>query len=431
MEKEEILVYNLGEEEKLKITQIFSKIGVNVELHEMEEAEDIIVQPMMIQFIRLPEIVEMKLEILDLIEAMRGYQINILVNDKTFEDIEKLQTEIEEAYYDMKSKKGYYGIESVKEAIIGFAVGDAMGVPYEFETREELKKHPVTDMGNLYNYPKGTWSDDTSMTLASMDSIIQSSEIDTIDMAIKFLEWTRDNKYTATGRMFDIGMTTKKALVKFERNQENAEECGEAGEFDNGNGSLMRMLPIAYYIASHKYYRSYIEDEDYEIYEIVKKVSSITHKHEISILGCYIFVKFVLEIIEGKNKKTAYENIQDGDYYLFSEEALSRYDRILKGNIKELKEEEIKSTGYIVDTLEAVLWLFLNSKDYNETILKAVNLGDDTDTISAITGGLLGIYYGEDKIKTEWKNELQKLDYIKELAEKFEKKLENLCYNNK
>lgn len=303
--------------------------------------------------------------------------------------------------------------------IIGFAVGDALGVPAEFKSREELKRYPIIDMigDGTYNVPAGTWSDDTSMTLATIDSIIEKKGINTNDIADRFLKWFRNAEYTATGEVFDIGRTTLQALAKYELKLDGASNCGCNGEYDNGNGSLMRMLPIAYYIYNNK-----IAD-DKTIYDIVRDVSSITHAHEISVLGCYIYVRFILELLNNNDKFQAYKNIQKLDYSYFYDYAISKYYRILERNIQELKEEDISSSGYVVSTLEATMWLFLNSNDYNTTILKAVNLGDDTDTVGACTGGLLGIYYGIDSIKDEWKKDLLKYDYIIELCNKFDEEL--------
>ncbi len=229
------------------------------------------------------------------------------------------------------------------------------------------------------------------------------------------MSWLREAEYTATDETFDVGRTTLQALSRYELNEAKAEKCGGNGEFDNGNGSLMRILPIAYYI----YYKQ-IKDDN-KIYELVKKVSSITHAHEISILGCYIYVKYCLLLLNGKDKFEAYEQIQHLDYGLFSENSLNKYKRILQENIMEVSEENISSSGYVVSTLEAVMWLFLNSNDYNTTILKAVNLGDDTDTVAAITGGLLGMYYGRISINSNWKVKLKRVRYIMDLCKKFEK----------
>ena len=175
----------------------------------------------------------------------------------------------------------------------------------------------------------------------------------------------------------------------------------------------MRILPIAYYI----YYKNITDNQ--EIYNIVKDVSSITHAHEISILGCYTYVKYVLELLNGKDKVQAYQTIQKQDYSLFSDYAVGKYSKILRNDIQNLQEDNISSSGYVVSTLEAVFWLFLNAEDYNTTILKAVNLGDDTDTVGAILGGLLGIQYGIDSIKESWKHQLKRYDYIVRLCDKF------------
>ena len=270
-----------------------------------------------------------------------------------------------------------------------------------------------------YNVPAGTWSDDTAMTLATIDSIIDTKTINPNDMASKFLDWFRNCNYTATGEVFDIGRTTIQALAKFELKLDNASSCGKTDEYSNGNGSLMRILPITYYI----YYTNITNNQ--EIYNIVKQVSSITHAHDTSILGCYIYVRFALELLNGKDKVEAYKNIQKLDYSMFNNNTINRYNRILRDDIKNISENNISSSGYVVSTLETTMWLFLNSDDYNTTILKAVNLGEDTDTISACTGGLLGIYYGIESINDSWKQNLKKYEYITNLCDKFDKILYN------
>ena len=307
----------------------------------------------------------------------------------------------------------------IENGIIGFAIGDALGVPAEFKSRDELKKNPIIDMigGGAHNQVEGSFSDDTSMTLATIHSIIETGKIDTNDMADKFLKWYRSGEYTATGKLFDLGRTTIQALAKYELKIADANSCGGNGEYDNGNGSLMRMLPIAYYI----YYKK-IKDDNI-IYEMVREVSSITHAHEISILGCYIYTRYCMLLLDGKDKIEAYKKLQQLDYSMFSDYAISKYNRILKSNIAEVIEDDISSSGYVVSTLEAVMWLFLNSTDYNTTILKAVNLGNDTDTIAAITGGFLGIYYGIENIKSEWKQTLRRYDYILDLCNRFDEEV--------
>ena len=308
-----------------------------------------------------------------------------------------------------------------KSGVIGLAIGDAMGVPLEFCVREKLMQHPTTQMLGYgsHDVPKGSWSDDSSMTLATIDAIIKDGCINYNTIATNFLEWMKNAKYTPTDTVFDIGRTCLRAIAKFESNQEIAEKCGGTSEMDNGNGSLMRILPLTYYCFSKNM-------NEKEIYEIVKNVSSITHGHEISIMGCFIYVMYGIELLSNKNLTQAYEKIKKIKYNTyFSEKTIDRYERILKKNIKKYSLDEIKSTGFIVDTLEATLWILLNTNSYNQSIIGAINLGNDTDTVGACVGGLAGIYYGLENINKTWQSELLKYDYIVELCDKFNEVLNN------
>lgn len=305
----------------------------------------------------------------------------------------------------------------VKDSLYGFIVGDAMGVPVEFEDREKLINKPVTSMLGYgsHDVEAGVYSDDTSMTLATMDSIIkQNGIINYNDIADKFCNWVNNNEYTATNKVFDIGMTTKYALIKYFNNKIDATMCGGTNINENGNGSLMRMLPIALYC----FYKN-IKDDN-EIFTLVKNSSSITHAHDISILGCYIYVRYVISLLETKNKISSYNFIKKLDYSMFIEEVKLEYSRILFGDISTLNINDINSSGYVVDTLEAVFWIILNCSNYNESIIGAINLGGDTDTIGAITGSIAGILYGYDNISKRWISKLKNKDYIDEIIIKFE-----------
>ena len=304
----------------------------------------------------------------------------------------------------------------IKDSLYGFAIGDAIGVPIEFENREKLMKKPVTKMLGYgsYDVAEGTWSDDTAMTLATMDSIIKKEgKIDCDDIADKFCNWINYADYTATGEIFDVGMTTKYAMMRYWDKKKDACKCGSIYESENGNGSLMRMLPIALF----SYYKNL---KDKEIYKIVKDVSSITHAHERSILGCFIYVKFVIFLLNGKDKFDAYKLIKKVDYKMFSKEELDIYSRILKKDIYKIKLNDIKSTGYVVDTLETVLWVVLNSESYDQSIIGSINLGGDTDTIGAITGSITGIIYGYKNINKTWLKYLRNKRYLNSMIKKFE-----------
>lgn len=305
----------------------------------------------------------------------------------------------------------------VKDSLYGFIVGDAMGVPIEFEDRENLINKPVTSMLGYgsHDVEAGVYSDDTSMTLATMDSIIrQNGIINYNDIADKFCNWINNNEYTATNKVFDIGMTTKYALIKYFNNKIDATMCGGTNINENGNGSLMRMLPIALYC----FYKN-IKDDN-EIFTLVKNSSSITHAHDISILGCYIYVRYFISLLETKNKISSYNFIKKLDYSMFIEEVKLEYSRILFSDISTLNINDINSSGYVVDTLEAVFWIVLNCSSYNESIIGAINLGGDTDTIGAITGSIAGILYGYDNISKRWISKLKNKDYIDEIIIKFE-----------
>ena len=311
---------------------------------------------------------------------------------------------------------------SSKDGIIGFAVGDAMGVPVEFTNREILMEKPVTSMIGFmrHNVKKGTWSDDTSMTIATMDSIISSNgNIVANDMANRFLDWMENGKYTPGGKIVDIDRTTLRALGKFKTTRRSAVNCGCTSNTDNGNGSLMRMLPIIYYS-----YLNWLEQD--RILKLVAGISSITHANELVIMGCYMYVNYALELLSTNNRKNAYAKIQNLDYSMFSMQTIRSYSRILDGEIYHYGIDEIKSSSNIVDTLEAVLWVLMNTDTYNQAIIGAVNLGSDTDTVAACTGGLAGIIYGIKSINPEWKIDLRKYEEIIEICEKFDETLYKL-----
>ena len=269
------------------------------------------------------------------------------------------------------------------DALIGHAIGDAMGVPIEFESRDILLKRPVTKMIGYgsHDVPKGTWSDDTSMVIATMISFINKGFFDCKDIMMNFYYWLKESKFTAVDKVFD--------------------------------GSLMRILPVALY----SYNKTLSENK---IIQLTNDISSLTHAHEISKLGCYIYVRYVMFLLSGLDKKEAYNQLQKISYDDYSKDSRKVYKRILKEDISKLSLDEIKSTGYVVDTLEASIWIILQCNSFNETIIGAINLGEDTDTIGAITGAMAGIIYGYNSIKKEWLNDLKKREYLIDVAKKFE-----------
>ena len=257
--------------------------------------------------------------------------------------------------------------EMLKSAIYSLAVGDALGVPFEFKKRGTFRCDEMTGYGTWDQAP-GTWSDDTSMTVATLDSIKETDRIDPEDMRRRFCDWLFRDAYTACGKTFDVGNTTRIALDRGE---------GLDDYHANGNGALMRILPLAFTEAT--------DDE-------IRAVSGITHAHKLSTDACVEYVHLARQLIGG--------------------------EVVVRDEIKNKPVDAIQSTGFVGHTLEASIWCLLNTTSYTEAVLTAVNLGDDTDTTAAVVGGLAGILYGYDSIPKKWIEELKNKDLIDSILNK-------------
>jgi len=306
----------------------------------------------------------------------------------------------------------------IKSGILGLCVGDALGVPVEFMSREKILQKPVTDMigYGTYNLPPGTWSDDTSLTLCLLDSL--STGLDYSDVMQKSLAWIEDAEYTPYGDVFDVGGTCMKAIFKFKKGTEPI-MCGGTSENDNGNGSLMKILPIVFYLKSE--FGDHFADRD-DAYDIIHNVSALTHAHERSKIACGIYISIAGEMLRAQElKRGIYDGIRKAKAYYESKKAykdeLTHYNRLLNAGFVGLPHEEIRSSGYVVDTLEAALWCLMNTDCYDGCVLKAVNLGQDTDTVAAVAGGLAGLFYGFDAIPPKWLEQIARLDFIIGLCE--------------
>lgn len=265
----------------------------------------------------------------------------------------------------------------LKDAIYGLAIGDALGVPYEFKERGTFYCNDMIGNGT-HKQPIGTWSDDTSMTLATCNSIKKTRGVNCNDIRSQFENWLFHEKYTPFGKVFDCGFTCSEAIY----NKEGFNDI-----MSNGNGSLMRILPLAFIPG--------ISDEQ------IKDVSAITHAHDISKEACVIYVRIAQGLIKGIKLSEIIPKLVDNE---------SIYKKLII--MDSILEDEIKSTGYVVDTLESSIWCILHTDNYKDCVLKAVNLGGDTDTIAAVAGGLAGIIYGYSNIPTEWVNNLQAKNII-------------------
>lgn len=250
-------------------------------------------------------------------------------------------------------------------AVWGAAVGDALGVPYEFKARDSFTCAGMVGHGT-HDQPAGTWSDDTALLLATCDSVKRRGRVDVTDMLDRFRSWFDHGAYTPDGTVFDVGLTTSTSLYR---------GYGAVEEWSNGNGSLMRIAPLAFCDAS-----------DVE----VRAVSAITHAHRTSTEACVEFVHML--------RRAADEplDLRESMGSIFGD----------------VPREEVRSGGFVRDTLQASLWCFANTDNYVDCVLTAVNLGSDTDTTACVAGALAGTAYGVDAIPEDWREALRGADVL-------------------
>lgn len=302
--------------------------------------------------------------------------------------------------------------QKIYGGIFGLCVGDMLGVPVEFSTREERDADKVKELRayGTYHQPFGTWSDDTSMTLCLIDAINKGFSLE--KLADNFIKYIRDASFTPNGNVFDIGISAQNAIKKMIMGIAPV-KCGGIADTDNGNGSLMRILPLAYM-------NQKLNTE--ELIKMVEDVSSLTHAHNRAKLACIIYVEFASQLILGRERKDAYDCLIEliskhcNDKYC---NEIENFSNILNKKVIGFNKTQIRSTGYVIDTLEAVFWLFFNSNSYEQMVIEAVNLGGDTDTIAAVTGGLAGIYFGFNSIPDSWVQNIERKCEIKEMIDTF------------
>lgn len=304
--------------------------------------------------------------------------------------------------------------------LLGLAIGDALGVPVEFLSRKQVRANPVTDMSGwgTHDQPPGTWSDDSSLAFCLAEALVEGYNLHAI--AQKFIRWKFEAYWTARNEVFDIGITTSNAIEQLAR-AVPPEEAGGKSESSNGNGSLMRIAPLVFYLKDKP-----IADR----FAITRNVSALTHGHIRSVIACFYFVEYLRKILEGNRPLSAYHALQiEMTDFLNSMQIdaleIQHFNRLLQGEIYKLKEEEIYSSGYVVHTLEASIWCLLTTENFVDAVLKAVNLGDDTDTTGAVTGAIAGLWYGLDDIPSTWLNKLARKADIEKLAKALTKKLNN------
>lgn len=271
---------------------------------------------------------------------------------------------------------------------VGLAIGDALGSPREFKEVGEFE--PVTEMeySGVWRIPAGYYTDDTSMALCLADSIIANDTIDPHDLLERFARWYRFGENSSTGRCFDIGGTTKKSILNFIKNKTYTPA---ENRFDlAGNGSIMRLSPVAV---------RWFKDRD-TLVKAARLQSLTTHGADSCVDGCEELALILADAIAGKHEKVI---------------------DLLKELTDDLDPPYVPNSGYISDTLTAAYWAIARTDNFNDAVLKAVNLGGDADTIGAVTGQIAGALYGYSSIKKSWTTDLYNHDYLVGIAEKLYK----------
>ena len=331
------------------------------------------------------------------------------------------------------------------DGIMGVLIGDALGNPVQFMSRASVRKRGLVkgmEKGGVFNMPAGSWTDDGSMTLATLDSLTQKGTLDYDDIMERFIRWDSDGQYTPFGRAYDQGITCMDAIDRYSRTHK-WDSCGKTGEKANGNGGLMRIMPVCLYAAIKEKDGTMTEKE---AVQAVHNATLLTHNHlrACTASGIYYFMcKEILknrgffnntdaadaaaDIVPAKASVSVLREILQSamdaavSFYRQNnmDDELVSYTRIK--NLEEfakLPADKIRSSGYVVHTLEASVWTLVTTGSLEEALLQGVNLGDDADTVGAVAGGLSGLYYGYGSVPAAWKDAMQKRAWLEEMCQK-------------
>lgn len=291
--------------------------------------------------------------------------------------------------------------------LMGLAVGDALGTTLEFTRPGQFT--PLTDMigGGPFRLRPGQWTDDTSMALCLADSLVACAGFDPHDQMTRYVNWYQQGYMSSTGHCFDIGNTTRAALHHYL--QTNNPYSGATDAYTAGNGSIMRLAPVPMFYAGRPH----------EALEKSAASSRTTHAAPNAIDGCRYLAALILGALAGASKAELlaahYSPIPN---YWQHNPLAPEIAAIANGSFKEKQPPAIRGTGYVVQSLEAALWAFYHSHNFEEGCLLAVNLGEDADTTGAVYGQIAGAFYGLEGIPAGWCEKIAMADTILELARK-------------
>lgn len=268
-------------------------------------------------------------------------------------------------------------------AIVGLAVGDALGAPVEFCRRDTFE--PVTGMraGGFFKLPAGAWTDDTAMALCLAESLIEHSALNPRDLLDRFCLWVSKGANTSTGVCVGIGQNTLRVLGNYHRKGDLF--APETRQKSDGNGAIMRLAPVAM-LHWHR---------PVEARRIAILQSRTTHYSALSAAGCEYLAAVLCGLIEGKAWQEVSRPVITSDWP-------NEIKSLAAQDWHKRDRDSIKSTGFVVHTLEAALWAVDTTNSFAEALLKAVNLGDDADSVGAVAGQLAGARYGLSAIPESW-----------------------------
>jgi ADP-ribosylglycohydrolase len=279
--------------------------------------------------------------------------------------------------------------DRVAGAVWGHLIGDAMGVPYEFGPPVLMDDVVWGRVASYRPQPPGTWSDDGGLMLALLDSLVDVG-FNTEDQAKRALEWWLGDSYKP-GPIFDIGLVTREALERI-RSGTSPEAAGATGEHENGNGSLMRILPIAL---------TGLTDTDEELVQKAIRASSLTHRHPRATVACALYVLLVRDALDGRRDRPGMLR----DSFVRVSQHIGKQER---EELAILETYPARSgSGYVVDCFWSAWDAFASSDSFKASIQRAISYGDDTDTTACVAGGLAGAYWGRSAIPEEWIGQMQ------------------------
>jgi ADP-ribosyl-[dinitrogen reductase] hydrolase len=287
----------------------------------------------------------------------------------------------------------------LRGALIGLAVGDAVGTTVEFRTRGSFP--PVSDMlgGGPFQLRAGEWTDDTSMALCLAASLVETGGFDAHDQMVRYCRWRDEGYMSSNGRCFDIGGTVSAALARFQRSGDPF--SGSTEPHSAGNGSIMRLAPVVLF-----YYPDVAAVIDH-----AAQSSRTTHAAPEAVDACRLLAAVIFKALAGQSK----QEILFGDLAIGA--LAGGVQAIADGAYRSKSVEQIKGSGYVVESLEAALWCFHTTDSFRDAILAAANLGQDADTTAAVCGQIAGAFYGEEGIPAEWRERLAQRELIGSLAD--------------